>query len=841
MALVSKNFSDIITFSRASAATRVNASGLLESVAANTPRFDFDPITLAARGILIEEQRTNLLTYGQDLDNSSWSKSNATVIPNSAVAPDGSTSADKLTEDATNNTHVLINQSAGPQPAGTYTYSIYAKAAGRTKFYLSQTVTTAYSVTFDLSAVTATSSEGGAVGSIKSVGNGWYLCSMTFTTSTTISLSFVMYLMTTGTSYLGDGVSGVHFWGAQTEAGAFPTSYIPSTTTFTGRSSTGTFIGANGLIQTAASGVARYQYNPALPTVPPFLLLEAAATNLLAYSEYFDNAVWNKGTAGLVTPDAAVSPDGSLDADAYTWPSGSGVWAFLAQSVTGNATTTHTFSIWLKRPSGSGSRTLRLVLSDVSLSTAQSPTVTVTEQWQRFEFSRASANNTGSIGIGLASGTSGVSMAAGEIVHVWGAQLEAGSFATSYIPSTVTFTGRSSTGTFIGYNGLIQTASSGVARYQYNPANLSAPPFLLLEAAATNLLTYSQDFDNAAWTKVDASVTANATTAPDGALTADSLVANGVNTIHFNNQALVVAVDTYTLSIYAKANGYRIVLFTNNGGSNVARGFDLSNGTTFANTYGYAEPSSFAITPAGNGWYRCSITFQKTVSISCSFGYWLNNGTSDAFAGNGTSGVFVWGAQLEAGSYATSYIPTTTATVTRAADTSTSATTTRAADTSTSSQTTRSADVASVNTLSPWYNATEGTINVEYTPTVLGSYTPVSINANNTNFRMQHTAFTGGSFGFFVVDGGNGQANINAGSAVVGSTNKAAAAYKANDFAVSVNNSAAQVDTSGTVPSVSIMYVGSLLNSTEPLNGWVRSIKYFPRRLTNTELQALTA
>jgi len=120
-----------ITFTRASAATVSNAQGVLQIVRDNKPRIDFDSSTGECRGLLIEEQRTNLIVYSNDPDYSSWTLSGARIAKNVAVAPDGTMSADKIVEDTGSSTHGHY-QALSVSSSTLYTWSAYFKAAERT-------------------------------------------------------------------------------------------------------------------------------------------------------------------------------------------------------------------------------------------------------------------------------------------------------------------------------------------------------------------------------------------------------------------------------------------------------------------------------------------------------------------------------------------------------------------------------------------------------------------------------------------------------------------------------------------------------------------------------------
>ena len=246
-----------ITFSRGTGATRVNQSGFIETVGNTTPRFDYDPVTLAPRGLLIEEARANIITYSDDWSNPAWTKGGLTVSSNVTASPDGTVNADKLAEDTSVGTHgvtsALITKAA---VATTYTYSIYVKAAERTAVQLriADAAASANRVICDanLATQTVTTSVGGtftnASATITNAANGWFRVTLTGTTSTETGLFCIAFLANpAGTiSYTGVTGSGVYLYGAQLEAGSFATSYIPTVaSTVTRNADVATMTGTN--------------------------------------------------------------------------------------------------------------------------------------------------------------------------------------------------------------------------------------------------------------------------------------------------------------------------------------------------------------------------------------------------------------------------------------------------------------------------------------------------------------------------------------------------------------------------------------------------------------------
>ena len=222
---------------------------------------------------------------------------------------------------------------------------------------------------------------------------------------------------------------------------------------------------------------------------------------------------------------------------------------------------------------------------------------------------------------------------------------------------------RASSATVVNKAGLIETVGSGEPRIDYKD---DANGALLLEPQSSNLITYSEDFGNAAWIKDGASVTSSSVISPDGTQSSYKQLEN--NTVNAFSTRYSTSVSytsglEYTISIFAKSDGRDLMIKSYNGSSDIDTIFDLSNGVVLSGSTG-------EIKDYGNGWYRCShtVTAQSTINTAYTASFILVNGSSISYQGDGTSGVYIYGVQLEEGSYPTSYIPTQGSAVTRLAD-----------------------------------------------------------------------------------------------------------------------------------------------------------------------------
>ncbi len=357
---------------------------------------------------------------------------------------------------------------------------------------------------------------------------------------------------------------------------------------------------------------------------------------------------------------------------------------------------------------------------------------------------------------------------------------------------------RGSTGTFVGSNGLIQSAATNIPRFDHTSAGVCRG--LLIEESRTNLFTQSETWASGAnFTGPSApTVTPNTTNAPDGALTADTLTgsigtATDGSVTSTWRQPTVSSSTAYTFSIYVRSLGVatkaEIRIRDNSSGASVQ-----TLDTTLTSS-----------------WKRLSVTATtggSTTSIRC-------------IIQNTDGPIAIWGAQLEAGSFPTSYIPTTTGTLAR------------------------SADVCSITgaNFSGMWNQSEGTLLTQTQKTSTNSNAFVisasdnSFN-NETDLRYNSVSQVAALINVSGASQLTGfQANITSGAAV-----KQSIAYKLNDCAYAANGASPIVDTSALIPTVDRLTIGNVAVAGQAfyLNGTIAAIRYYRKRLSNAKLQALT-
>lgn len=399
-------------------------------------------------------------------------------------------------------------------------------------------------------------------------------------------------------------------------------------------------------------------------------------------------------------------------------------------------------------------------------------------------------------------------------------------FTTGTLDPRITFS-RASSGTYFDASGVLQLASTNAARFDHDPATLAAKG-LLIEEQRTNLLLRSEEFDNASWTKSRTTVTANATTSPDGTVDADKLVedttASSTHRI-FQQVSKAASSLTLTFSVYLKASERtlaRLRVTDNIEAVFASIDIDLAAGTIgtalVAGGSSISSPSA-TILPAGNGWYRVTLTatLDATITTMGAFVFLRDGAGNISYTGDGTSGIFVWGAQLEADSFATSYIPTGASQVTRTAD---------------------QASIVAPN-FAPWYNQSEGTFVVEADTYYVDLNRIFTVSDGTTGNRIESNAYSANHLDVNVA--GASQCSLDAGTFASNVFSKIAAAYKANDFAACIGGGAVATDTSGTVPTVDRLSIGvNHALGARWLNGHIKTLAFYNTRLPDATLQSLT-
>jgi hypothetical protein len=379
----------------------------------------------------------------------------------------------------------------------------------------------------------------------------------------------------------------------------------------------------------------------------------------------------------------------------------------------------------------------------------------------------------------------------------------------------LTFT-RASSGSYYAANGALTIAPPNTPRYDYDPVTL-AMRGILIEEARSNLLLYSNYFDNTvSWTKTTSTIASNAAISPDGTMSASFMTA----TVSGGRVTQIAAATatSLTFSIYVKQ------------GNALTQQLIIRNTTTATNLMGVAltwatkttnNPAAASVTSVGNGWYRFSATVTTGVTIGDSMTFYCYAGGSNNAVGDT---VYMYGAQVEAGTFATSYIPTSASAVAR------------------------SADYMTINTMSSWLNSSEGTMFIEAaagnnTTFAESSYMAISdgtasnyigFNRDNALSRVQPYIYAS------TVSQLSGVYEPTS-TTPISVFRKIALAYNTNDVALATSGILRATDTSVTLPTgLNLAVIGASYSTNRYLNGWIKSVKYYPKRLTNAELQALT-
>jgi len=526
-------------------------------------------------------------------------------------------------------------------------------------------------------------------------------------------------------------------------------------------------------------------------------LIEEVPCNLVEQSNTF-NTTWQKQNSSVLSGQSGY--DGTNNAWLFSWTSST---AFLYQPKNLNVAS-NTISVYAKQGTSSSIRLDFVTGSfvkgasctfDLSSGTAGSivhygassgfsATInSVGDGWYRISLTGTTSSETWYHELVLTSGN----------VYIQDAQLVSGSTAKPYFPTTDRL---------------------NVPRIDYTGGGCGS---LLLEKQSTNLKLYSEQFDNGYWAKFDCSITANDTTSPDGTTNGDKIVGTaGTFAPVISRNSGATAGAAYTLSVFAKKGGYSFIYLKEGSVGNGTAWFDLENGVVGTKQNGI---TSSKITDYGQDWYRCEMTFNQSGTTNRTRIGVSNVDAVESFINNGTSGAYLYGAQFEQGSYATSYIPTSGSTVTRLADS------------------------ASKTGISSLINDSEGTLFAEVKAfTNGGTSRRISIGDGSTGNRVSIEIDE---------DADTIKGFMSSGGTLVGSVVfigidqtdnlKIALTYTASAFSLFINGVKRDNDTSiaGTPIGLDRLFYSSAAGSL-PFEGKCQNLMIFPTALTDTELETLT-
>ena len=498
--------------------------------------------------------------------------------------------------------------------------------------------------------------------------------------------------------------------------------------------------------------------------------LTYAPNNLILRSNAFSTSPWS--ASGVTLTSGVADPFGGTAAFTMT---ATGVNGGITQTYSSSTLMVH--SIYIRRRTGTG--IVRLYTP-----AAGGTNLSLTSSWIRVSTQGPALSGTGYFIVNMAT--------IADEVDIAYAQAEAVTYQTT--PGT--------------YNATTSAAYYG-PRFDYNPDTLVARG-LLIEEARTNVCLRSEDFTTT-WSVSNATITANSIGSPDGVATADTWT-SGLTVYPSVFQTITVTnALAYTATFYAKAGTSSSIQVELRGaaGSSPDGTFDLSTGVATVAPGATGSPV-VSMVSVGNGWYRCAVT--KT-STSTSFIFIIGQFTS--VIGNT---VYLWGAQLEAGSFATSYIPTAASTVARSAD---------------------SATMTGTN-FSSWYNQTQGTFVVNVAPNGLAATIPVAFAASDGSTANIHQTYgISTNWDNNTVVSSVTQTSLSVAGYLQGSSSRLGFAYALNNFALVHNGASPSTDSSGSIPAVNRLDIGNRLGALS-LNGHIASLAYYNTRLPNATLQSLT-
>jgi len=518
-------------------------------------------------------------------------------------------------------------------------------------------------------------------------------------------------------------------------------------------------------------------------------LVEVPRTNLVLQSQTFENAYWGKDAGFVVTANSTIAPDGSLTADKLDISASTGALFRSGNTVVSNSS--YTSSIYIKAEGTNIGRTITFEITP----TLVRNTIILTGEWQRI-----TANTTAS--------TTALNFVIRKLItdtadsfFIWGAQLEAGVTATEYIPTIASIRTK--------FAGITQDggSASNIARLDYTNGSC---PSILVEPQRTNLATYSEDFTNSSWNKITSGesvstpiVTANSAISPDGTMNADLIEFTPPSDSNYSICKKIISFNnSLSGSIYLKA-------------------FDESQVGKKVSVNIFAGNVQGTVLTLTNEWQKVIISRPTDAYLEFTFGKgrttWITGGITQS---ESASKFYAWGAQLEVGANATSYIPTVASAVTR------------------------NADVISKTGISDLIGQSEGTIFVDlFSEFSLQSKDfSVSDGTLNNRITLGYANVSETRFSVQVVKNGTLQVNNSFITIDQNIRNKIAFSYKENDFKLFVNGILIFTDNLGETFNTDVLntFLLNRANGQNPYTGEINLLALFKTALTDQECIAMT-
>lgn len=393
----------------------------------------------------------------------------------------------------------------------------------------------------------------------------------------------------------------------------------------------------------------------------------------------------------------------------------------------------------------------------------------------------------------------------------------------TFLNPRIAFSRNSAVASHFNELGLLKADAANVPRFNHA---LGVSKGLLIEPAATNLLTYSSDFDNAAWEKTNTTISANTIAFLNDEITADTIVENTTASVAHatgHSSFTISANNNYVASFIIKDAGRNkgaIRYVTGTFLTQISADYDLT-AKTISSAYQSLGSGSTnlvsGIKELGKGWFLVWVGGKlDNSSTSASVRLALSNGSSTTYNGDGSSGVYIGHAQCELGLVPTSIIQTTTPAVTRALDLLTVSTT-------------------NFN----FYRQDEYSCYVKFYGQAIGTCTIFDFHDGTANERIYLESING-ALTLKIVDGGVEQCSLALGSVVTGTEYRVAVAVKLNDIAASINGAACVTDTSATLPTITAHNLGSNYAGANQMNGTLSLMRGYAARLPNSQLETLT-